>query len=173
MFPVTVADYISRAESQSRQNLPQKENHAAPEPKVQADICTDTIPPPPPMFRLYIGYILKFILSFAFILSEWGDWFTRGQFLSQSRLNLARLSLLLLPWQKLKRPSEIISHSIGYHLSFLTLRSPRQQSRTRSTAVLACSWDEALRVRAAIMYLKKHSYTVFPSCLQKNDLILW
>ncbi|XP_026015899.1 fragile X mental retardation syndrome-related protein 1-like isoform X2 [Astatotilapia calliptera] len=30
---VTVADYISRAESQSRQNLPQKENHAAPEPK--------------------------------------------------------------------------------------------------------------------------------------------
>lgn len=36
MFPVTVADYISRAESQSRQNLPQKENHAGPEPKVQA-----------------------------------------------------------------------------------------------------------------------------------------
>lgn len=34
MFPVTVADYISRAESQSRQNLPQKENHAVPEPKV-------------------------------------------------------------------------------------------------------------------------------------------
>uniref|UniRef100_A0A669EBZ1 FMR1 autosomal homolog 2 n=1 Tax=Oreochromis niloticus TaxID=8128 RepID=A0A669EBZ1_ORENI len=32
---VTVADYISRAESQSRQNLPQKENHAGPEPKVQ------------------------------------------------------------------------------------------------------------------------------------------
>ncbi|XP_029025244.1 fragile X mental retardation syndrome-related protein 2 isoform X3 [Betta splendens] len=31
--PVTVADYISRAESQSRQNLPQKENHAGPEPK--------------------------------------------------------------------------------------------------------------------------------------------
>ncbi|XP_058480748.1 fragile X mental retardation syndrome-related protein 2 isoform X5 [Solea solea] len=30
---VTVADYISRAESQSRQNLPQKENHAVPEPK--------------------------------------------------------------------------------------------------------------------------------------------
>ncbi|XP_031592120.1 fragile X mental retardation syndrome-related protein 2 isoform X2 [Oreochromis aureus] len=30
---VTVADYISRAESQSRQNLPQKENHAGPEPK--------------------------------------------------------------------------------------------------------------------------------------------
>lgn len=36
MFPVTVADYISRPESQSRQNLPQKENHAGPEPKVQA-----------------------------------------------------------------------------------------------------------------------------------------
>lgn len=34
MFAVTVADYISRAESQSRQNLPQKENHAGPEPKV-------------------------------------------------------------------------------------------------------------------------------------------
>uniref|UniRef100_A0A8C9X7H9 FMR1 autosomal homolog 2 n=1 Tax=Sander lucioperca TaxID=283035 RepID=A0A8C9X7H9_SANLU len=34
---VTVADYISRAESQSRQNLPQKENHAGPEPKVQAE----------------------------------------------------------------------------------------------------------------------------------------
>uniref|UniRef100_A0A3P8PF75 Agenet-like domain-containing protein n=1 Tax=Astatotilapia calliptera TaxID=8154 RepID=A0A3P8PF75_ASTCA len=50
---VTVADYISRAESQSRQNLPQKENHAAPEPKVQADICTDTIPPHPRCF----GYI--------------------------------------------------------------------------------------------------------------------
>uniref|UniRef100_A0A671XU37 FMR1 autosomal homolog 2 n=1 Tax=Sparus aurata TaxID=8175 RepID=A0A671XU37_SPAAU len=31
---VTVADYISRAESQSRQNLPQKENHAGAEPKV-------------------------------------------------------------------------------------------------------------------------------------------
>uniref|UniRef100_A0A8D3EBM8 FMR1 autosomal homolog 2 n=1 Tax=Scophthalmus maximus TaxID=52904 RepID=A0A8D3EBM8_SCOMX len=31
--PVTVADYISRPESQSRQNLPQKENHAGPEPK--------------------------------------------------------------------------------------------------------------------------------------------
>ncbi|XP_067381362.1 fragile X mental retardation syndrome-related protein 2 isoform X4 [Channa argus] len=31
--PVTVADYISRAESQSRQNLPQKENHTGPEPK--------------------------------------------------------------------------------------------------------------------------------------------
>uniref|UniRef100_A0A7N6FED0 Agenet-like domain-containing protein n=1 Tax=Anabas testudineus TaxID=64144 RepID=A0A7N6FED0_ANATE len=31
--PVTVADYISRAESQSRQNLPQKENHAGSEPK--------------------------------------------------------------------------------------------------------------------------------------------
>lgn len=30
---VTVADYISRAESQSRQNLPQKENHTGPEPK--------------------------------------------------------------------------------------------------------------------------------------------
>lgn len=30
---VTVADYISRPESQSRQNLPQKENHAGPEPK--------------------------------------------------------------------------------------------------------------------------------------------
>ncbi|KAM8882090.1 fragile X mental retardation syndrome-related protein 2 isoform X2 [Synchiropus splendidus] len=30
---VTVADYISRAESQSRQNLPQKENHAGQEPK--------------------------------------------------------------------------------------------------------------------------------------------
>ncbi|XP_063326298.1 fragile X mental retardation syndrome-related protein 2 isoform X2 [Pelmatolapia mariae] len=30
---VTVADYISRAESQSRQNLPQKENHTDPEPK--------------------------------------------------------------------------------------------------------------------------------------------
>uniref|UniRef100_A0A8C9X7M9 FMR1 autosomal homolog 2 n=1 Tax=Sander lucioperca TaxID=283035 RepID=A0A8C9X7M9_SANLU len=34
---LTVADYISRAESQSRQNLPQKENHAGPEPKVQAE----------------------------------------------------------------------------------------------------------------------------------------
>lgn len=33
-FPVTVADYISRPESQSRQNLPQKENHSGPEPKV-------------------------------------------------------------------------------------------------------------------------------------------
>ncbi|XP_061566707.1 fragile X mental retardation syndrome-related protein 2 isoform X3 [Cololabis saira] len=31
--PVTVADYISRPESQSRQNLPQKENHDANEPK--------------------------------------------------------------------------------------------------------------------------------------------
>uniref|UniRef100_A0A4W6CYN2 FMR1 autosomal homolog 2 n=1 Tax=Lates calcarifer TaxID=8187 RepID=A0A4W6CYN2_LATCA len=31
--PVTVADYISRADSQSRQNLPQKENHAGSEPK--------------------------------------------------------------------------------------------------------------------------------------------
>ncbi|KAJ3585153.1 hypothetical protein NHX12_013875, partial [Muraenolepis orangiensis] len=30
---VTVADYISRPESQSRQNVPQKENQAAPEPK--------------------------------------------------------------------------------------------------------------------------------------------
>ncbi|KAK7910139.1 hypothetical protein WMY93_014823 [Mugilogobius chulae] len=30
---VTVADYISRAESQSRQNLPQKENHTGLEPK--------------------------------------------------------------------------------------------------------------------------------------------
>ncbi|KAM3590053.1 uncharacterized protein V6R79_002756 [Siganus canaliculatus] len=30
---VTVADYISRAESQSRQNLPQKENHTGHEPK--------------------------------------------------------------------------------------------------------------------------------------------
>ncbi|XP_019965398.1 fragile X mental retardation syndrome-related protein 2 isoform X2 [Paralichthys olivaceus] len=30
---VTVADYISRPESQSRQNLPQKENHTGPEPK--------------------------------------------------------------------------------------------------------------------------------------------
>ncbi|XP_007555881.1 fragile X mental retardation syndrome-related protein 2 isoform X2 [Poecilia formosa] len=30
---VTVADYISRPESQSRQNLPQKENHSGPEPK--------------------------------------------------------------------------------------------------------------------------------------------
>ncbi|XP_075890089.1 fragile X mental retardation syndrome-related protein 2 isoform X4 [Nelusetta ayraudi] len=30
---VSVADYISRPESQSRQNLPQKENHAGPEPK--------------------------------------------------------------------------------------------------------------------------------------------
>lgn len=30
---VTVADYISRAESQSRQNLPQKENHTGSEPK--------------------------------------------------------------------------------------------------------------------------------------------
>uniref|UniRef100_A0A3Q3DWS2 FMR1 autosomal homolog 2 n=1 Tax=Hippocampus comes TaxID=109280 RepID=A0A3Q3DWS2_HIPCM len=33
---VTVADYISRPESQSRQNLPLKENHTGPEPKVQA-----------------------------------------------------------------------------------------------------------------------------------------
>uniref|UniRef100_A0A8C6UT87 Fragile X mental retardation, autosomal homolog 2 n=1 Tax=Neogobius melanostomus TaxID=47308 RepID=A0A8C6UT87_9GOBI len=33
---VTVADYISRAESQSRQNLPQKENHTGPEPKVSS-----------------------------------------------------------------------------------------------------------------------------------------
>uniref|UniRef100_A0A8C3A2Q0 FMR1 autosomal homolog 2 n=1 Tax=Cyclopterus lumpus TaxID=8103 RepID=A0A8C3A2Q0_CYCLU len=36
---VTVADYISRAESQSRQNLPQKENHGGPEPKVQTGIA--------------------------------------------------------------------------------------------------------------------------------------
>lgn len=35
MLSVSVADYISRPESQSRQNLPQKENHAGPEPKVQ------------------------------------------------------------------------------------------------------------------------------------------
>uniref|UniRef100_A0A8D3ARH9 FMR1 autosomal homolog 2 n=1 Tax=Scophthalmus maximus TaxID=52904 RepID=A0A8D3ARH9_SCOMX len=40
MFPVTVADYISRPESQSRQNLPQKENHAGPEPKVQTETHT-------------------------------------------------------------------------------------------------------------------------------------
>uniref|UniRef100_A0A3B4XU30 FMR1 autosomal homolog 2 n=1 Tax=Seriola lalandi dorsalis TaxID=1841481 RepID=A0A3B4XU30_SERLL len=39
---VTVADYISRAESQSRQNLPQKENHAGPEPKVQTETHTVT-----------------------------------------------------------------------------------------------------------------------------------
>lgn len=38
----SVADYISRAESQSRQNLPQKENHAGPEPKVQAETHTLT-----------------------------------------------------------------------------------------------------------------------------------
>ncbi|KAG7257418.1 hypothetical protein CRUP_001457 [Coryphaenoides rupestris] len=31
--PVTVADYISRPESQSRQNVPQNENQSAPEPK--------------------------------------------------------------------------------------------------------------------------------------------
>lgn len=35
---VTVADYISRAESQSRQNLPQKETQAAPELKVCAGV---------------------------------------------------------------------------------------------------------------------------------------
>lgn len=29
MFPVTVADYISRAESQSRQNVPQENNTEA------------------------------------------------------------------------------------------------------------------------------------------------
>uniref|UniRef100_A0A3Q3KZV7 FMR1 autosomal homolog 2 n=1 Tax=Mastacembelus armatus TaxID=205130 RepID=A0A3Q3KZV7_9TELE len=39
---VTVADYISRAESQSRQNLPQKENHTGPEPKVQTETHTLT-----------------------------------------------------------------------------------------------------------------------------------
>uniref|UniRef100_A0A8D0CS16 FMR1 autosomal homolog 2 n=1 Tax=Sander lucioperca TaxID=283035 RepID=A0A8D0CS16_SANLU len=38
--PVTVADYISRAESQSRQNLPQKENHAGPEPKENGTSAT-------------------------------------------------------------------------------------------------------------------------------------
>ncbi|XP_068443648.1 fragile X mental retardation syndrome-related protein 2 isoform X2 [Clinocottus analis] len=37
---VTVADYISRAESQSRQNLPQKENHAGPEPKENGTSAT-------------------------------------------------------------------------------------------------------------------------------------
>uniref|UniRef100_A0A3B3ZP95 Agenet-like domain-containing protein n=1 Tax=Periophthalmus magnuspinnatus TaxID=409849 RepID=A0A3B3ZP95_9GOBI len=36
---VTVADYISRAESQSRQNLPQKENHTGPEPKCVGVLC--------------------------------------------------------------------------------------------------------------------------------------
>ncbi|XP_003966850.1 fragile X mental retardation syndrome-related protein 2 isoform X1 [Takifugu rubripes] len=30
---VTIADYISRAESESRENVPQKENHSGPEPK--------------------------------------------------------------------------------------------------------------------------------------------
>lgn len=35
---VTVADYISRPESQSRQNLPQKENHVGPEPKVNGHL---------------------------------------------------------------------------------------------------------------------------------------
>uniref|UniRef100_A0A3Q2R4J2 FMR1 autosomal homolog 2 n=1 Tax=Fundulus heteroclitus TaxID=8078 RepID=A0A3Q2R4J2_FUNHE len=34
---VTVADYISRPESQSRQNVPQKENHSGPEPKVNME----------------------------------------------------------------------------------------------------------------------------------------
>ncbi|XP_029310404.1 fragile X mental retardation syndrome-related protein 2 isoform X2 [Cottoperca gobio] len=37
---VTVADYISRAESQSRQNLPQKENHTGPEPKENGTSAT-------------------------------------------------------------------------------------------------------------------------------------
>ncbi|XP_063756929.1 fragile X mental retardation syndrome-related protein 2 isoform X2 [Eleginops maclovinus] len=37
---VTVADYISRAESQSRQNLPQKENHAGSEPKENGTSAT-------------------------------------------------------------------------------------------------------------------------------------
>uniref|UniRef100_A0A8C5ND13 Fragile X mental retardation syndrome-related protein 1-like n=1 Tax=Gouania willdenowi TaxID=441366 RepID=A0A8C5ND13_GOUWI len=41
MFPVTVADYISRAESQSRQNLPQKENHAGLEPKENGTSAKD------------------------------------------------------------------------------------------------------------------------------------
>uniref|UniRef100_A0A3P8Z604 Agenet-like domain-containing protein n=1 Tax=Esox lucius TaxID=8010 RepID=A0A3P8Z604_ESOLU len=39
---VTVADYISRAESQSRQNLPHKETLAAPEPKVHTHTHTHT-----------------------------------------------------------------------------------------------------------------------------------
>lgn len=38
---VTVADYISRAESQSRQTLPQKENHTGPEPKENGTSPTD------------------------------------------------------------------------------------------------------------------------------------
>uniref|UniRef100_A0A8C3A144 FMR1 autosomal homolog 2 n=1 Tax=Cyclopterus lumpus TaxID=8103 RepID=A0A8C3A144_CYCLU len=37
---MTVADYISRAESQSRQNLPQKENHGGPEPKENGTSAT-------------------------------------------------------------------------------------------------------------------------------------
>uniref|UniRef100_A0A6Q2YV05 Agenet-like domain-containing protein n=1 Tax=Esox lucius TaxID=8010 RepID=A0A6Q2YV05_ESOLU len=41
-FAVTVADYISRAESQSRQNLPHKETLAAPEPKVHTHTHTHT-----------------------------------------------------------------------------------------------------------------------------------
>uniref|UniRef100_A0A672FT94 Fragile X mental retardation syndrome-related protein 1-like n=1 Tax=Salarias fasciatus TaxID=181472 RepID=A0A672FT94_SALFA len=46
-LPVTVADYISRAESQSRQNLPQKENHTGPEPKVHTHTHTHTHTQPP------------------------------------------------------------------------------------------------------------------------------
>lgn len=72
MFPVTVADYISRAESQSRQNLPQKENHAAPEPKVQADICTDTIPPNPDVSVIYrLHFEVHFVIC---VHSKWMRW---------------------------------------------------------------------------------------------------
>uniref|UniRef100_A0A674MKP5 FMR1 autosomal homolog 2 n=1 Tax=Takifugu rubripes TaxID=31033 RepID=A0A674MKP5_TAKRU len=56
---LTIADYISRAESESRENVPQKENHSGPEPKVQ----TGTINPAPasplfPYLRLYRATVL-------------------------------------------------------------------------------------------------------------------
>lgn len=56
---MTIADYISRAESESRENVPQKENHSGPEPKVQ----TGTINPAPasalfPHLRLYRATVL-------------------------------------------------------------------------------------------------------------------
>uniref|UniRef100_A0A667YVE2 FMR1 autosomal homolog 2 n=1 Tax=Myripristis murdjan TaxID=586833 RepID=A0A667YVE2_9TELE len=50
---VTVADYISRAESQSRQNLPQKENHAGPEPKVRLRTHSLDFSNPSPIAELF------------------------------------------------------------------------------------------------------------------------
>uniref|UniRef100_A0A665VSP8 Fragile X mental retardation syndrome-related protein 1-like n=1 Tax=Echeneis naucrates TaxID=173247 RepID=A0A665VSP8_ECHNA len=65
---VTVADYISRAESQSRQNLPQKENHAGSEPKVsntRFDVSlTFTVPnqiiTPLPLFFFFFFWCVCF-----------------------------------------------------------------------------------------------------------------